>query len=57
MQHRTLLTFAQERAAAALTAAAQVAAVVLGEDTAGVPEAMQRAAGRLHDSGLLVRAV
>ena len=47
----------QERAAAALTAAAQVAAVVLGEDPAGVPEAMQRAAGRLHDAGLLVRAV
>lgn len=62
MQHRQLTQLralshaVQERAAAALTAAAQVAAVVLAEEPAGVPEAMQRAAGRLHDAGLLVRA-
>ena len=31
--------------------------MVLGEDPAGVPEAMQRAAVRLHDAGLLVRGI
>jgi len=28
---------------------------VLAEDAAGAPEALQRAAARLHDCGLLVR--
>lgn len=44
----------QEGAAVALAAAAQVAAVVLDVDAAGAPEALQRAAGQLHDYGLLV---
>jgi len=44
----------QEGAAMALAAAAQVAAVVLDVDAAGAPEALQRAAGQLHDDGLLV---